>query len=242
MSTQEQKARLGLIVDKAEIEATEKAIKTQQDFQAFQPPLAAPTKIDWRNRDGDWTTPVKDQASCGSCVAFGVAAEQQSNECITVDWKGTLDFIKDPEKAMGGGLRSWLWQTCTEFGFYQTCETNSSCPYGKGYHTLGQDFQICDYAFGISKTEVLESIEQTKEYYGGNKLLQGGSRIVSVNGNVDPWATLARDDDTPNSDDPLLPTFMVEGASHVSLYDVDADVDRAVTRMDAFFRKHTASK
>lgn len=32
--------------------------------------------------------------------------------------------------------------------------------------------------------------------------------------------------------------FVVEGASHVSLYDVDVDVDRAVTRMDAFFRKH----
>lgn len=74
MSAQEQKARLGLTVDKAELEATEQAIKTQQKFQAFQPPLALPTKIDWRSKDGDWTTPVKDQGSCGSCVAFGVSA------------------------------------------------------------------------------------------------------------------------------------------------------------------------
>lgn len=74
MKTQDQKARLGLVVDKAEIEATEKAIETQHNFQAFQAPIAAPTKVDWRNRNGDWTTPVKDQSSCGSCVAFGVAA------------------------------------------------------------------------------------------------------------------------------------------------------------------------
>lgn len=74
MSAQEQKSRLGLSVDKAELEATENAINSAQKFQAFHPPLAVPSKVDWRNRDGDWTTAVKDQSSCGSCVAFGVAA------------------------------------------------------------------------------------------------------------------------------------------------------------------------
>lgn len=32
--------------------------------------------------------------------------------------------------------------------------------------------------------------------------------------------------------------IQIEGASHVSLYDIPADVDRAVTAMDGFFRKH----
>ncbi len=32
--------------------------------------------------------------------------------------------------------------------------------------------------------------------------------------------------------------FEVEGASHVSLYDIDKDVDRAIERMTAFFEKH----
>ena len=32
--------------------------------------------------------------------------------------------------------------------------------------------------------------------------------------------------------------FEVEGATHVSLYDIDADVDRAVDRIDEFFRKY----
>lgn len=32
--------------------------------------------------------------------------------------------------------------------------------------------------------------------------------------------------------------FEVKGASHVSLYDVDGDVSRAVTKMDDFFKKH----
>ena len=34
--------------------------------------------------------------------------------------------------------------------------------------------------------------------------------------------------------------FEIEGASHVSLYDIEADVTRAVDKMDAFFTKHAA--
>ena len=34
--------------------------------------------------------------------------------------------------------------------------------------------------------------------------------------------------------------YEVEGASHVSLYDIDEDVDRAVARMDEFFQKYAA--
>jgi len=35
----------------------------------------APSSWDWRNVDGkDWTTPIRDQAECGSCYAFAVMA------------------------------------------------------------------------------------------------------------------------------------------------------------------------
>ena len=32
--------------------------------------------------------------------------------------------------------------------------------------------------------------------------------------------------------------YIVDGATHVSLYDVDQDVERAVVKMDEFFQKH----
>ena len=33
--------------------------------------------------------------------------------------------------------------------------------------------------------------------------------------------------------------YEVPGASHVSLYDIDKDVDQAVAKMDEFFKKYS---
>ena len=41
--------------------------------------LNYPSAIDWRNVNGqDWTTPIRNQAGCGSCVAFGTVAAIES--------------------------------------------------------------------------------------------------------------------------------------------------------------------
>lgn len=39
---------------------------------------AAPAALDWRNNNGNFVTDVKNQGSCGSCVAFGTVASIES--------------------------------------------------------------------------------------------------------------------------------------------------------------------
>ncbi|MBN1352088.1 T9SS type A sorting domain-containing protein [candidate division KSB1 bacterium] len=51
-----------------------------------------PAKLDWRNNNGNWVTPVRDQAQCGSCWAFSALGQVESW------WKlyhGNLDSMID---------------------------------------------------------------------------------------------------------------------------------------------------
>jgi len=132
-----------------------------------------------------------------------------NDTCVEVDWEQTIAYLSSDE-AMEEGTRSWLWQTCTEFGFYQTCEVDSECPYGKGHHNLSMDLEICARAFGVEMDSVWGGVEQSNEQYGGWSI--DSSRILFVNGEVDPWSMLSVDLDHGRSAE--LPTIWVEGASH----------------------------
>lgn len=57
----------------------------------------APTTFDARNVGGlDYTTPVKDQGSCGSCVAFGTVATMETTAALT---RGQASFNPDLAEA-----------------------------------------------------------------------------------------------------------------------------------------------
>ena len=135
--------------------------------------------------------------------------ENTRQSCTDLDWEKNVEFLSDTSSPRGG-WRSWLWQTCTEFGFYQTCEVGSTCPYGRGYHPLSQDLEICQRAFGVSPHRVASAVQESMQYYGGWQL--GTSRVLSVNGDVDPWSELALLHSATGSNN--LPAFVVPGASH----------------------------
>mmetsp|Transcript_27791 Transcript_27791/g.64365 ORF Transcript_27791/g.64365 Transcript_27791/m.64365 type:complete len:199 (+) Transcript_27791:709-1305(+) len=127
--------------------------------------------------------------------------------CITLDWNATLEYFATPHKSMAGGTRSWLWQTCTEFGYYQTCPEDSMCPFGRGFHTLDADLSICEVAFGLNETQVRTNVEATQAWYAPQKTLDVTTRILSLQGDVDPWSVLTNDDTVQN-------VHWVVGASH----------------------------
>ncbi|KAL3779032.1 hypothetical protein HJC23_011471 [Cyclotella cryptica] len=132
------------------------------------------------------------------------------NECSNVDWTLYVDYFSTPTPENAND-RSWMYQTCTEFGFYQTCQIDSQCPYGKGYHDVDRDLELCQKVFGIDPADVATSVQSTLEYYGGWELTpsaeamdnansssgprlvsdQGEQRILFANGDVDPWTELA---------------------------------------------------
>ena len=54
-----------------------------------------------------------------------LASIQHLNKCTDPNYDATIKFWSSPKNPD----RTWLYQTCTEWGFYQTCETGSNCPY-----------------------------------------------------------------------------------------------------------------
>ncbi|MFC2015378.1 C1 family peptidase [Chloroflexota bacterium] len=74
LSREEQARRLGLRLDPSEV-----AKVVSQMAEAAPRTGQFPIGWDWRDVDGtDWTTPVRDQQGCGSCVAFGTVAVLES--------------------------------------------------------------------------------------------------------------------------------------------------------------------
>jgi len=108
----------------------------------------------------------------------------------------------------GGGGRVWFYQTCMEFGFYQTCEEDSACPYTKGLNTLDFNLEQCRKAFGLSPEQVKANIEATNDFYGA--LDPKSTRVLFPSGQVDPWHSSS----LLVSPGPELPTLWVPGASH----------------------------
>jgi len=108
-------------------------------------------------------------------------------------------------------LDYWGWQTCTEFGFYQTCEEGTDCMFTQGLVLLDSFTASCA-RWGITPDMIQQSIDETNAFYGADRpdVVRNATRIFYLNGNVDPWSGLS----ILSSPAPTLPTLIVDGASH----------------------------
>lgn len=76
-------------------------IEESAKFSAVAPP---PPKVDWRNNNGNFVTSVKDQATCGSCVAFATCATLESRALKKQNRPGRdIDLSESHLFSCGGG-------------------------------------------------------------------------------------------------------------------------------------------
>ena len=114
------------------------------------------------------------------------------------------------------------------------------CMFTQGLLTLDSFLDTCLSMFNVSPDDVARNVDATNAHYGGLRpdLAHNASRILYVNGNVDPWSGLS----ILTSPSAGLPVLEVEGASHHAWTHPSAPTDQAsVVQARAAIRKQVSA-
>ncbi|CAG9854740.1 unnamed protein product [Phyllotreta striolata] len=112
----------------------------------------------------------------------------------------------DAEASEGG--RQWTYQTCTEFGFFQTSSYKPQI-FGDGFQ-LDFFISMCEDIFGkgYDRKFLDKAIERSNTLYGGLDIEV--TNVVFVHGSLDPWHVLG----ITKTRDNKAPAILIKGAAH----------------------------
>ncbi len=137
---------------------------------------------------------------------FGVDAYQFSIASAESD---------DPNDYLTGfGYRSWLWQSCREFGGFQNhwhdaSLTTRSLRINPEYHR-----KLCGRLFGAEYEKAPDIEKSNATFYAPLLNPETASRIFYTNGSTDPWSKLGITPDNSNTGNSATDFFVIQGAAH----------------------------
>nr|XP_027804092.1 thymus-specific serine protease [Marmota flaviventris] len=139
--------------------------------------------------------------------AVQIVMHSLGQRCVSLSRAETVTQLRATEPQVSGlGDRQWLYQTCTEFGFYVTCK-GPGCPFSQ-LPALPSQLDLCEQVFGLSASSVAQAVAQTNAYYGGQS--PGATQVLFVNGDTDPWHVLS----VTQTLGPSEPALLIPSASH----------------------------
>jgi len=137
--------------------------------------------------------------------------DMNNEECLDHEFSSFLALLTETSFAGEGvGWRQWIWQTCTEFGWYQTTNQPQDQVFGS---LLDLDFfkGWCRSAFpefAWNEDKFNSEVTNTNTEYGG--FLPYVENVVFVHGSVDPWHAMGVLEDLSDA----APAIYIEGTSH----------------------------
>jgi len=142
-------------------------------------------------------------------VVNSIMLEEAGEPCMEHDYESFLKLITNTHWSDNGiGYRQWIWQTCTEFGWYQTTNQPSGV-YGSSLD-LGFFERWCQDAFGdyFTHGRMEKNVEASNIEYGG--ITPDVHNVAFVHGTMDPWHAMGVLEDL--SEDAV--SILIPGTSH----------------------------
>ncbi|GAB6029846.1 Thymus-specific serine protease [Chamberlinius hualienensis] len=107
-----------------------------------------------------------------------------------------------------GGARQWIYQTCTEYGWYQSSDLEGQ-PFGAKFPIDFWVNQCADiYGAKFNATLLQKGVDQTNTDYGGYNI--SVTKVIFPNGSVDPWHALGVLQDISNE----AKAVYIQGTAH----------------------------
>lgn len=133
--------------------------------------------------------------------------DDEIKECYNYDFQDTIND-EELRKEENDWIITWMYQICTEFGYFQTTNSNKQ-PFTSNI-PLSYYVKICTALFGAEFDEkrIDDGIETVNQLYGGLK--PNVTKVVFTNGDMDPWSTLSILEDLSDK----APAVIIPSASH----------------------------
>ncbi|XP_061386785.1 putative serine protease K12H4.7 [Musca vetustissima] len=110
-----------------------------------------------------------------------------SEGCVDVSYKDTVAYYKDSTYTKGAS-RPWYFQTCNEYGWYQTSGSRNQ-PFGTKFPVTLYT-TLCADIFGDKYTneQIHKLADQTNEDFGG--MNPEVENVYMTHGALDPWSAM----------------------------------------------------
>lgn len=192
------------------IAAVEKRFGLQKDSLSTRSSRLTFAASGVANFPGQENDPLCPEPACNIAKICAIMTNTAKGDEVQrlIELRKAQSFVPTRERKGATQLPNfWYYQTCTEFGFYQTCEIGSDCMFVRGLLGVEDMASGCS-EYGIKILDIERSINDTNKHYG--PLVASGSCVLWPNGEVDPWSTLS----VLRPPVEAQPVLYVPGASH----------------------------
>jgi serine protease 16 len=158
---------------------------------------------------------------CGTMLAgpnaydqFSALSAQYLNasglSCENANWADTVAYLADPKMDPTNAGRPWTYQTCNEFGYFQTADSENQ-PF-HAFTPLNMQFyrDLCFEAFNGWTSD--PQVDWMNQVYGDISI--AGTNIIFPAGTIDPWHALGETNSTVPLANPTENALYMLGTAH----------------------------